>query len=278
MSKIRLGPAGIPLGCIGGTLEGVRYAAGEGLSAFEVEFVRGVRMGTEAATKVGEAARERDVLLSCHCPYWINCCAKDPKKIEIAKRNLLETARVAHAMGAWIAVFHPGYYMGRSPEEAGKLVKQTLTDVLGQMRAEGIGDVWLGAETAGKVSQYGTLDEVIGLSAIPGVMPVVDFAHIHARGGGSLKGRKEYTVILDRLEEVGGPLGAGKRGWHCHFSGIEFTDKGERKHLPIESESPPFKPLAEELADRNIAITIISESPLLDMDALRMREIIASIG
>ena len=276
--KVRLGPAGIPLRCKGGTIEGIEYTAGEGLSAFECEFVRGVRMSPAIAEKAGRVAKENDVLLSCHCPYWINCCPRVESKLEIAIRNILQTARVAHAMNAWIIVFHPGYYMGRSPGEALKIVESTLETILEKMHSEGIEDVSLGLETTGKKSQVGSLAEVISLStSLDNVLPVVDFAHLHARGGGVLKTQHDYAEIFDKIEENMGFEVV--RNLHCHFSEIEFTEKGERRHLELGARSsPPFLPLAKEVIEREMTPTIISESPLLDKDALKMQEIFKSLG
>jgi deoxyribonuclease-4 len=278
MNKIRFGPAGIPIGCKGGTLEGIKYTHKEGLSAFEVEFVRGVRMSEEVAKKVNKLVEELDILLSCHAPYWINCCAKEQGKIEIAKRNLLEAARAAHLMGAWIVVFHPGYYMGRGAEEVSKLVTSTLKEVLAQLRMEGIKEMCLGMETTGKLSEVGSLDETINISKnLEQTQPVIDFAHLHARGRGSLNKRSDYSEIFNKLEaEFGKEI---LKRLHCHFSEIEFTDKGERRHLPLGSQdSPPFAPLAQEMVERGIGATIISESPLLDQDALKMKEIVEKLS
>jgi deoxyribonuclease-4 len=270
VDKIRLGPAGIPIGCKGGTVEGIKYTAEEGLDAFEVEFVRGVRMSIDTAKKVGRVAEENDVLLSCHCPYWINCCAIEEEKIVTTIRNILQTARVANAMGAWIIVFHPGYYMGRIPEDASKVVKNTLRKILDKMHAEDIKDVYLGMETMGEVSQFGTLDEIISISkTMDQTLPVVDFAHIHARGQGCLGGQEDYARIFDGIEKELGDVRL-----HCHFSEIEFGSKGEIKHLVLGKNSPPFEPLAMEIIERGITPTIISESPMLDRDALRMKEIV----
>jgi deoxyribonuclease-4 len=270
--KVRFGPAGIPLKCRGGTIKGIEYTAEEGLDAFEVEFVRGVRMKPEDAAKAGEVAREKDVLLSCHCPYWINCSPREEAKAEIAIRNILQTARAAQAMKAWIIVLHPGYYMGRKPGEAEKLALKTLERVLEAMGSEGIKGVCLGLETTGKRTQLGTLEEVIRMSAqLDNALPVVDFAHIHARNNGSLEKQGDYAEIFNRVEEELGPRVA--KNLHCHFSEVEYTEKGERRHLRLgERGSPPFLPLAREIAERGASPTLISESPLLDVDALKMKE------
>lgn len=268
---MRWGPAGIPLDFKGSTPQAIEYVAGEGLNAFECEFVKGVKMKKEMAEEAGRVARERDVVLSAHAPYWINCAAKERRKIEATLRNIIETARVAHIMGASIIVFHPGFYMGRTPEETMKLVRSTLEEALERMKQEGIKGVWLGLETTGKRTQFGTLSENIELScSLDRTKPVIDFAHIHAREGGSLRRKEDYLRIFNEVERKLGKDGV--RGFHSHFSEVAFNDKGERNHLIIgERYSPPFKPLAEVIAENGYDGVIISESPLLDVDALKMK-------
>ncbi|MFA6328046.1 MAG: TIM barrel protein [Candidatus Micrarchaeia archaeon] len=271
---IRFGPAGIPAGTPGnaGTAEGIAYCRAIGLGAMEVEFVHGVKMGEAAARAAGEAAHKNDVLLSCHAPYYINCCAKEEPKIDGSVRHIVATAQAAFWLGATPIVLHPGFYMGRPAEECRKLVVSTLRRCLGGMEAQKIRGVRLGAELTGKKSAYGSLDEIIGLAEEFGskqVVPVVDFAHYHAREA-RLKTQDDYARILDRMEKR---LGSGaSKGFHCHFSGIEMIDAGEKNHLPISSLSPPFEPLARAWAENGWEGKAICESPLLEKDALEMQK------
>jgi deoxyribonuclease-4 len=275
--RVRFGPAGIPLGFRGGTAAGIGYTADLGLTAFECEFVRGVNLSMQAAAEAGEIAGKNNILLSCHCPYWINCSPRVESKVKIALQGILQSARAAHAMGARIIVLHPGYYMGRKPEDAEKKALNTLEKALDMMSSEGLEDVTLGLETTGKRSQLGTLEEVIEMSELlDSTLPVVDFAHIHARTNGSLAAKEDYGRIFNQVEDELGPDVA--KNLHCHFSEIEYTDKGERRHLKLgETNSPPYQPLAEEIAQRRWEPTIISESPLLDQDALKMKEILEEL-
>lgn len=275
---IRFGPAGIPLNCSGGTVAGIKCTADRGLNAFECEFVRGVNLSLEAAEEAGKAARKRDVLLSCHCPYWINCSPKIEAKVKIALRGIIQSARAAHAMGARIIVLHPGYYMGRKPEDAKRKALDTLEKALEMMSSEGIDDVILGLETTGKRTQLGTLEEVVDMSEQLGrALPVVDFAHIHARNNGSIKTQDDYARIFTYVEDNLGTEVA--KNLHCHFSEIEYNDKGERRHLVLGTDnSPPYQPLAEVIAQQGWEPTIISESPILDQDALKMKEILEGLS
>lgn len=271
---MRFGPAGIPIGCKGGTKEGVEYTAELGLSAFEVEFVRGVKMRTPQAREVGDVAKQKGIVLSAHCPYWINTCARDPVKLVTTKRNILQTARAVSAMGGGVIVFHPGYYMGRDSGECMKISVATLRDVKEEMKAERL-DATLGLETTGGPAEFGTLEECIQLANEIGGVPVIDFAHIHARNGeGILRKKEDYLKIFHALEKG---LDSGPRyvkNFHSHFSEIEYGKRGEIKHIPLgKADEPPFRPLAEVIKEHSYDGTIISESPLLEEDALKMKKI-----
>ncbi len=198
------GPAGIPLSSTeGGTVDGIRTVKKLGLGAMELEFVRGVYLSKKHSSEARKEAKNLNISLSCHAPYWINCCAKEKIKLKRTIRNLLDTARAAHASGAHIIVFHPGYYMGRPASACAKLVKATLQTTLEKMHEAKIHDVFLGPELAGKVSQFGSLDEIIALSKeLPQTKPVIDFAHYHARNNGLVKGKEDYEVIFKKLEKL----------------------------------------------------------------------------
>lgn len=273
---IHLGPAGIPLSSKDRTtIGGIRRVAELGLSAFECEFVRGVWMSNEIANEVGEVARELGVLLSVHCPYFINLCSQEPKKLEASKRRILDSVERAFHMGAKVVVFHPGFYGRLPPEVAFKAVKEACVDMLNRMKARGIKGVKLGLETTGKVSQFGTLEEVIDIcNKLRGCTPVVDFAHLYARRGGEI----DYAEIFDELK----PLKLDHL--HSHFTSMEWTPAkipgqgNERRHLPLEVDKPPFGPLAREILKRGIDITLISESPVLEQDSLEMKRTFEKLG
>lgn len=271
---MRFGPAGIPIGTpdSGGTAEGIAYCWKIGLAAMEIEFVHGVKMKEGSAALARAASEKGDVSLSCHAPYYINCCAKEKAKLDGSVRHLAECAQAAFWLGASPVVFHPGHYMGRPPAECKKLVEETLGRCFSGMEARRISGVRLGAELTGKKSAYGSLEEIIGLSAHFGadrLVPVVDFAHYHARVK-RLSSNEDYAEILAKLETVLG--NAAVKGFHCHFSGIAFTDAGERNHLPISAASPPFLPFARALKERGFEGTVICESPLLEKDALLLQK------
>lgn len=271
-SRVRFGPAGIPLSCKGAsTPDGINECSKLGLEAMEIEWVHGVNMKADSATISGTLASTLDIRLSCHAPYFTNCCSQDATKSGMARHNLLASLKIGEVLGAKIAVFHPGFYMSATPKEAMARCKTVLNRVLEEAEP---GRIFLGPETSGKQKAFGNVDEILGLCAsLERTKPVIDFAHIHAYTNGGLKTGDDYRkLIFDRIEKELG--GAAMDGLHCHFSGIEFTKASERKHLPIETgdNSPRFAPLAKVIVENGYAPTMICESPLLERDALKMKD------
>ena len=269
--KLRFGPAGMPLALKGKTLsEGIEYTASIGLHAFEIEYVRGVRLKREEGIKAKQAAEKNDVLLSCHAPYYINCCSPIKIKQQIAIRNIIQTARAAEILGARIIVFHPGYYQTQSKEQAMKNCISVLKQALQKMKSEKL-HTRLGTELTGKPSAFGSLEEIIELAKKIDIYPVIDFAHHHARNNGCIKERGDYEKIFAEIKK-----GLGSeylKGLHCHFSELVYTEKGERFHIPIFTKnSPNLKWLAEIIKSRRYKFTMISESPMLEKDALKMQK------
>jgi deoxyribonuclease IV len=275
---MRFGPAGIPLAVEGDTLEGLEYTAKIGLRAYEVEFVRGVHMGGEKARELGKRARELDVSLSCHGPYWINCAARDKLKIARSIHNIMDSARVMQAMGGGVVVFHPAFYMERDKNEVYKQVKATLEQVVEKVKSERLDKILLGLETSGKPTQFGTAEENSRLaSELPQTIPVIDFAHLHAVKNGWIKGKEQYREIFEVVEH--NFPGDYLKHFHSHYSNIEYTIKGERRHLEFSPfGEPPFQPLAELIVENGYGGTIICETPLLEQDALRLQEIFKKAG
>lgn len=254
--QVRIGPAGIPLMCKGNnTLEGIICAKAIGLSALEIEFVRGVYLGEAAAKDVGNIAKSLDIALSCHAPYFINLASQKPEVIEKSMKYIIDTLRIADICGATIAVIHAGFYTGRGEEETFSLIKSAISQLKSKAK--------IGIETMGRQKQFGTLDEIERLvQGCENVAPVIDFAHIHARTGGSIKTKADFKKILDRFDRLAiSPL-------HCHMTGIKYENSNEKHHLPIASNEPDFRLLGELLKENDYNMTIISESPLLEQDAL----------
>lgn len=268
-----LGPAGIPLECKKcDTIKGVEKVAELGLNAMEVEFVRGVNLSREKAKELGKIAQELDVELSIHAPYYINLASEDKEKIKASMKRILDSLDRASLMKAKVVVVHAGYY-GKDKEKASKMIFDACKKISAEISKKKW-NVFLGLETTGKQSQWGTLDEIIELcKKIKNCIPVIDFAHIYARNGGEIN----YAEIFEKVSEL-------KLDFlHSHFSGIKFKKTlaggNEREHLPIQkSKGPDFEKLAREILKRKINITIISESPILEKDSLYMKRIFEKLG
>ncbi len=219
-------------------------------------------MAEERAVKIGEKAKELDIRLSCHAPYYISFNSDKPETRERSVEWVMDTARTAHNMGAYLIVIHAASY-GKSPETALDSVIEGLTVCKDNMDNEGIDDVILGVETMGKKGQFGTLDEIEKIVAeLDGVHPVLDVAHVHARGNGALKTEESMSDMLNQFFPLCGDIA------HFHISNIEYGDMGEKRHLTLDHKEPDMQVLANLLNDHNGDCTFICESPETSADAV----------
>lgn len=263
---MRIGIAGFPIGCADrGAIGAVDYLMENGLWAEELQFVRNVWLKPEGARALSEHLKGKDFTLSIHGSYYVNLC--NPEKLKPSVNRIVSALRTGSLAGAKIVVFHPGFYGSLSPGDAFDMVVQGVELIKNETKGL---DTAIGLETTGKRSQFGTLDELIEASRKTGALPVIDFAHLHARENGGLKTTKDFLTVFETLES-GLPKYA--KHPHCHFSGIEFTEKGERRHLPISSKQPDFSLLCRAVRKFGCDPTIICESPLLEKDALLMKRI-----
>jgi deoxyribonuclease-4 len=271
MPKIIFGTAGIPLSTqIASTIGGIERIAELSLGCMEMEFVRGVKMREESARLVAESAAKAGIKLSAHAPYFINFNAHEPAKIKASQQRLLHTARIAAVCGADSIVFHPGFYLGDPPEKAYSQVKQSLTEILSQLKREN-NQVQVRAETMGKPSEFGTLEEILNLcTELEGLDICMDFAHQHA-GTGAFNTYEEFSSILLRIREQLGR--AALDNMHMHVSGIAYGKKGERKHLNLKESDLQYTELLQALKDYDVKGRVICESPSLEEDALLLQEV-----
>lgn len=274
--ELLFGSAGVPRSVKNrSTDRGIRRIAELGLGCMELEFVRGVKMGESAARNIGQLAKEKGIALSSHGPYFINLNAREAEKRTASQERLLNTVRIASLCGARTVVFHAAYYMGDPPDEAYSVVKKNLQDIMHKLKFEQ-NQVWVRPEVAGKISQFGTLEEVLSLSnEIEGVAPCIDFAHWHARTG-KFNSYAEFVSILEQIESQLGR--AALDNMHIHVSGIAYGAKGEIKHLNLKESDFDYVSLAKALKDFNVNGLVISESPNLEGDALLLQRTYNSLG
>jgi deoxyribonuclease-4 len=276
----RFGPAGVPPTfklLKAGLADVPRLLREEGLDAFEYQATRwGAKpqIKREDAEKLGLEAKNNDVLLSLHGSYFINFCG-EKEVVEASKQRLIACTTAAEWMKAYIVVFHPGFYGKKSPKEVFGSCLQASKEVVAVMKTLGIKNVKIGPETMGKFSQFGSLDEILDLcEKVEQAQPVIDWAHLHARGRGRFKCVEDFRRVVEEIERLLGTEAV--KDMHCHFTKVEFTDKGEKcHHIMDESDyGPDFTMLAKVIDEFKLKPIIISESPILDIDAIKMRNIL----
>lgn len=231
----------------------------KGLDAYEYSAGKGITGGIESFRKIGEQAKKFGVLTSFHTPYFISLSGIEEEKRLKSLDYIEKSLACAEAMGADTIVIHAGSASKISREQATELAKDTLYRALCKFPENGIA---FGIETMGKKNQLGTLDEVIEICTIDKrLSPVVDFGHLNARDcGGVFKNRDDYLSVFDKIANK---LGGDKAKYlHCHFSKIEYTGAGEKKHLTFEDKlyGPDFEPLMDAIAREKLCPRIICES------------------
>jgi len=233
-----------------------------GLTAFEYQCGRGVRIGDEKAQLLGENAKKFNIALSVHAPYYISLTTEEPEKIANNLRYFKESAHAATQMGANRVVFHSGSINKKANrKEAFQMAYAALEHIIHTLNDEGYAHLTFCPETMGKMNQLGDLEEVLEFCNISdNVLPCIDFGHLNSRMQGAIQTMEDYQKIFNRIAEV---IGEEKTNIiHCHFSMIEYGPGGEKKHLVFSDNpyGPPFEPLVELLAKKSYAPTIICES------------------
>jgi len=330
--RLLFGTAGIPKSTPGSaTIQGIQRVAELGLDCLEIEFVKGVRMHTALAEKIRSTACACGVKLSVHAPYYINLNSREEGKRLASQERLLNAARWAERCGAESVVFHCGYYGKDDAEIAYQKVREGIKEVVSVLKAER-SRVVLRPETMGKQSQFGSLEEVLRLcKEVEGLMPCVDFGHLHARAGlGTANSYKEFNRIFRKIarklgkrkppgwvkpdqtkykaaqetrirDEGQNPRsraserGAGKdqgrphvetgeervrrmkqaplKYMHIHVSGVEYDEKGEKKHVNLNQSDFRYEEWIQALKDAGIEGMVICESPVQERDALMLKSL-----
>lgn len=247
----------------GGSIGTIQHLAGQDLLAFEIGWVRSVRVSEKTARKIGEEANDNGVKLSVHAPYYINLNADDEEWPK-SRQRLMDAAEAGNWAGATDIVFHPGSYFEQPPEVVLETALPRLKGCVEELRAAD-NPVTLRPETMGKGALLGSLSDTLIMSReIDGVEPCLDFAHLHARAGdGSVNSFEEWSEFLQAYQDALGKE-ALKR-LHCHLSGIEYTDKGEQNHLMLADSDFNLKALIKALVQFDCGGRILCESPE-DMD------------
>jgi len=264
---VRIGTAGYPPGSKDAE-DALCKLASAGLEALEVQFVRQISMSLERAEQLGEASDAANIRLSAHAPYYVNFNSDSKNTREKSVFWVVETMRRAAAMRAKVIVVHAASY-GKQPENASQAVKDGLSRVREVLGREG-SDVLIGLETMGKKWSWGSIEEIATVcKEVKGTIPVIDFAHIHARSGGGLKNREAFCSVLESARSI------LDMNLHCHVSGVEYGESGEKRHLSLDSGDPDYTHLVA-LKEELDGGTLIVESPMPFEDAVRLKAMMES--
>lgn len=243
------------------TLQAPAWLHSLGLTAYEYQCGRGVRVTAETARAMGAEAAKYGVQMSLHAPYFISLASAEPEKRDNSIRYILESARAVTQMGGDRIAVHPGGLGGLSRAEATELACHTLRRAQEALDGDGLSQVRICPETMGKINQLGDLDEVLQFCTLDErFLPCVDFGHLNSRTLGGLNTEEAFAALLDRLHnELGAERGAI---FHAHFSKIEYTKGGEKRHLTFEDTvyGPEPAPLMKLIRERGLCPTFICES------------------
>jgi len=271
--SFQFGTVGSPIGTPkkpGGSVGAIGFSRSIGLNTLELGWVQSVRVTEATCALIKQASTEHNVSLSVHAPYFFNLNATDEEWPKSRKR-LMDAAKYGSLAGATDIIFHPGSYFERPPADVLKVSIPRLKSCADELRKAKI-NVTLRPETMGKSAMLGSLEDTLEMSkAIKGVLPCLDFAHLHARpGDGTMNTVKEWSRLLEAYQAALGK--EALKSLHIHLSGIEYGPKGEKNHLALAESDLKINFLFEVLKDFGCAGRILGESPIMEEDALNMKK------
>jgi deoxyribonuclease IV len=270
MKSLYFGASGIPASTHPrDSANGIKQSRALGLDAMEFAFVHSVYLTKEKALEARKIAEKEKIFLSVHAPYYINLNAKENDKLEASKKRIMDSCRIGAAAGARYVTFHPAYYMKDDPKKVAEKVNGVMDELIDQIKKEKL-DILLAPETVGRVSQYGSLDELLEYCAgNKRAWMLFDFAHLHAYGNGALKTQKDFDAVFEKIK-------AYRKDFldaiAIQVAGINYSEKGERNHLAFKESDFKYKAFLQSLKDFKVKGTIITESPVMEEDALLLQK------
>jgi deoxyribonuclease IV len=250
----------------GGSVGAIIRSAEIGLHCLELGWVRAVSISEASCAQIKATAQSQGVSISVHASYYINLNADDEEWPK-ARKRLMDAAYYGYLAGATDIIFHPGSYFGHPPAEVLPRCIERLAGCVADLRLVG-NPVILRPEIMGKAALLGSLEDTLEMSRVlAGVLPCLDFAHLHARtGNGSMNTYAEWTSVLEAFRNILGE--SALQQIHIHLSGIAYGPKGEKEHLPLEKADLDLLAILQALKDYNCRGRILCESPIMEEDAL----------
>lgn len=261
------------------SLQVPEYIVEMGLDCYEYQCGRGVNIGEDKARQLGEKAKAAGVSLSLHAPYYISMSSVEEEKRLNSINYILASAKAVNAMGGDRIVVHTGSCGKITREQALTFALDTMKKALDALDREGLDHIHICPETMGKVNQLGTLNEVLELCRLDErLIPCIDFGHLNARDLGILKTTADFENIFTSIKNA---LGTDRlKCFHSHFSKIEYTTGGEKRHLTFEDTvfGPDFEPVMELTYKYGCDPTFICESAGTQAeDAKKMKDYYLSL-
>lgn len=272
LDKLLFGISGLPIGDESTKFvykTAIKYLKDIGLDAMELPFVRSVNITDKNKDEVLTSKLANNFYLSAHGSYYINLNALEIEKQEKSLERIIKGAEGLRKIEGKSLIFHPGFYLNRSKKETFNNIKENL------LKLPDI-DIDYRLETTGKGTQFGSLEEIISLCKnVKLCKPCIDFSHLHARYNGNLKNYNDFSKILQYIKDELGY--EALEDMHIHLSGINYGEKGEKNHLPFEESDFNYKDCLKAFKSFNIKGCIICESPLLEKDALLLKQYYLSL-
>lgn len=255
------------------------YLSRFGLNAFEYQCGRGVKIKQDAAKELGVVLAEKGIQVSLHAPYFISMSSIEEEKRLNSVNYILDSAKALDAMGGRRVIFHSGSCAKLTRSEALAKAVNTMNLMVQAVDNNGLSHMTLCPETMGKVNQLGSLEEVLRLCQVDKrILPCIDFGHLNARDGGWIKTKDDYLRIIDTVSET--LKDERYKIFHSHFSKIEYTAGGEKRHLTFEDTvwGPEYEPLMDVIYENNLSPVFICESAGTQTeDALSMKKYLDSL-
>ena len=271
MDKLRFGSAGIPISTKkGGSVKGIEQVRNLNLDAMELEFVRSIHITKEKAPEVKNVAKKNDVVLTCHAPYFINLNSDDKKKFYASIGYIKNSAIITSMCGGYSVCFHAGYYQKIDPKRVYDRIKEGIKIIVKDIKE--IDDkIWIRPETSGKISQFGTMQQIIDLSLeFDNVLPCIDWSHLHAITNGKSNTTEEFREVLTLMEKKLGRKALDNVHFHCQ--GVEYNETGERHHMNLKESDLNYSDLVNTWKEFKLRGVIIAESPNVEEDAILLNE------
>lgn len=271
--KLNFLTAGMPLSTgKGGYPKAFEIIKEMGLDGMEVEFVHGVRMSDETRKFLKET---KDLMFTAHGPFYINLNSKEEDKVDASVQRIIETAQAASDFGGYSITYHAAFYMGGDKETVYQQVRLQTQKIVEILEKNNI-KMWIRPETTGKSTQWGDYEEIIRLSKeFECVLPCVDFSHIHARTGGQYNTYDEFCKVLDRIATELGNFAI--ENFHAHLAGIDYTAKGEKRHLIFAEADMNYQDLLRAMKSFGVKGALVCESPNIETDTKILKDYYMSL-